>query len=257
MCWWRSIHSCTSTRSEGAPRCSPRTSHFQPHHTATPPLRVTLAFQLPISFRPSIITLVPDLRDGLQPHSRTVPPFHPRSLSHTPLNQTHPPTHHQQWPPSPTPPSCAGTSLPRDRHPLPVNRLTSSSPPTIAPPPTPGSSRSLPRAVRPLAAYRLLSTETKQTIEAIINTAPVVLFMKGTPDAPQCGFSKASVQILRLRVWTAEKFAAYNVLGGMRRCGKGERWPAPSRGKGMVLMGVGAVRYEGILPLGRRFRSCM
>ena len=30
-----------------------------------------------------------------------------------------------------------------------------------------------------------------------IGAAPVVLFMKGTPDFPQCGFSAHTVQILR------------------------------------------------------------
>lgn len=33
-------------------------------------------------------------------------------------------------------------------------------------------------------------------IENTINENPVVLFMKGTPDFPQCGFSGAVVQIL-------------------------------------------------------------
>jgi monothiol glutaredoxin len=33
-------------------------------------------------------------------------------------------------------------------------------------------------------------------IEKTINENPVVLFMKGTPDFPQCGFSGAVVQIL-------------------------------------------------------------
>ena len=34
-------------------------------------------------------------------------------------------------------------------------------------------------------------------IKAHIAKAPVVLFMKGTPDFPQCGFSGRAVQILR------------------------------------------------------------
>ena len=36
--------------------------------------------------------------------------------------------------------------------------------------------------------------------------------MKGTPDLPQCGFSRASVQILSLQGVDPAKFAAYNVL---------------------------------------------
>ncbi len=41
-----------------------------------------------------------------------------------------------------------------------------------------------------------LSPETRQKIEALVNENPVVLFMKGTPDAPQCGFSASVVGII-------------------------------------------------------------
>lgn len=41
---------------------------------------------------------------------------------------------------------------------------------------------------------------------------PVVLFMKGTPSAPQCGFSRATVQILGIQGVDPQKFASYNVL---------------------------------------------
>jgi monothiol glutaredoxin len=34
-------------------------------------------------------------------------------------------------------------------------------------------------------------------IKSIVDSNDVVLFMKGTPDAPQCGFSGQAVQILR------------------------------------------------------------
>lgn len=36
--------------------------------------------------------------------------------------------------------------------------------------------------------------------------------MKGTPELPQCGFSRASIQILGLQGVDPEKFAAFNVL---------------------------------------------
>ena len=39
---------------------------------------------------------------------------------------------------------------------------------------------------------------------------PVVLYMKGTPDAPMCGFSAAAVQILE--ACGAEEVATVNVL---------------------------------------------
>jgi monothiol glutaredoxin len=36
--------------------------------------------------------------------------------------------------------------------------------------------------------------------------------MKGTPSAPQCGFSRATIQILGLQGVDPKKFASYNVL---------------------------------------------
>ncbi|SPN97358.1 probable glutaredoxin [Cephalotrichum gorgonifer] len=62
------------------------------------------------------------------------------------------------------------------------------------------------------AVARLLSTQTRQAIDKAIATAPVVLFMKGTPEAPQCGFSRASVQVLGMQGVDPAKFAAFNVL---------------------------------------------
>ena len=52
-------------------------------------------------------------------------------------------------------------------------------------------------------------TEINQKIKDIISSKDIVLFMKGTPDAPQCGFSMAVSNILKhLNV----KFEGINVL---------------------------------------------
>lgn len=59
---------------------------------------------------------------------------------------------------------------------------------------------------------RLLSTETRAAIDKAVATSPVVLFMKGTPETPQCGFSRASIQILGLQGVDPKKFVAFNVL---------------------------------------------
>ncbi|KAK8037651.1 Monothiol glutaredoxin-5 [Apiospora marii] len=77
--------------------------------------------------------------------------------------------------------------------------------------------RSSAAAMRPapfLSAFqtRLLSDTTRQAIEKAVGSAPVVLFMKGTPETPQCGFSRASIQILGLQGVDPNKFAAFNVL---------------------------------------------
>lgn len=65
--------------------------------------------------------------------------------------------------------------------------------------------------ITPIAA-RFLSAETRQVIDKAVNSAPVVLFMKGTPETPQCGFSRASIQILGLQGVDPAKFSAFNVL---------------------------------------------
>ncbi len=39
--------------------------------------------------------------------------------------------------------------------------------------------------------------QVMERIQAIVETQPVVLFMKGTPQYPMCGYSHAAVQALR------------------------------------------------------------
>lgn len=52
-------------------------------------------------------------------------------------------------------------------------------------------------------------SDVAQTIQDQITKDDVVLYMKGTPVFPMCGFSAAVVQILSQ---TGVKFASYNVL---------------------------------------------
>ncbi|MCJ1275224.1 monothiol glutaredoxin grx5 [Puttea exsequens] len=59
---------------------------------------------------------------------------------------------------------------------------------------------------------RLLSTETRAAIDKAVASRAVVLFMKGTPETPMCGFSRASIQILGLQGVDPNKFSAFNVL---------------------------------------------
>lgn len=59
---------------------------------------------------------------------------------------------------------------------------------------------------------RLMSSDTKAAIEKAVGSANVVLFMKGTPEFPQCGFSRATIQALGQQGVDPMKFAAYNVL---------------------------------------------
>ncbi|CAK7263039.1 monothiol glutaredoxin grx5 [Sporothrix epigloea] len=68
------------------------------------------------------------------------------------------------------------------------------------------------RVSPPLQQRRLLSDHTREAIDRAVTSAPVVLFMKGTPELPQCGFSRAAIQILGLQGVDPDKFAAFNVL---------------------------------------------
>lgn len=52
-------------------------------------------------------------------------------------------------------------------------------------------------------------SEIQKRIENMVQQEPVLLFMKGTPDFPQCGFSAKAVNIL---MEAGVPFAAMNVL---------------------------------------------
>lgn len=52
--------------------------------------------------------------------------------------------------------------------------------------------------------------DAKDIIHKQVTENPVVLYMKGTPDAPMCGFSAAAVQILE--AIGVEEVATVNVL---------------------------------------------
>jgi monothiol glutaredoxin len=52
--------------------------------------------------------------------------------------------------------------------------------------------------------------DTQARIKQFVTSHPVVLFMKGTPHFPQCGFSATAVQILS--ACGVEEFESVNVL---------------------------------------------
>lgn len=92
---------------------------------------------------------------------------------------------------------------------------------------------------------RLLSTETKAAIDKAVGSTPVVLFMKGTPELPQCGFSRASIQILGLQGVDPSKFSAFNVLEDEElRQGLCYRYGHPEQGRGLMWMVSGLKEYS-------------
>ena len=54
-----------------------------------------------------------------------------------------------------------------------------------------------------------MDDQTKNVIQSHINDNDVCLFMKGTPDAPQCGFSMAVTNMLKI---LNVNFKSVNVL---------------------------------------------
>ena len=54
-----------------------------------------------------------------------------------------------------------------------------------------------------------MDQKTKELIENEVGNNEVCLFMKGTPDAPECGFSMAVLNILKI---LEVKFKGINVL---------------------------------------------
>lgn len=72
--------------------------------------------------------------------------------------------------------------------------------------------RGVPISASAAAAQRFLCTAAatpKDEIEKMVKNNKVVVFMKGVPDAPKCGFSNAVVQILRMH---SVPYDSHNVL---------------------------------------------
>nr|AEG19537.1 monothiol glutaredoxin [Glaciozyma antarctica] len=65
---------------------------------------------------------------------------------------------------------------------------------------------------RSATLLRALSTEARSKIDGAVKAHPIVLFMKGTPDLPQCGFSRAVCQILEVQGVKPEKMNTFNCL---------------------------------------------
>ncbi|KAI9209086.1 thioredoxin-like protein [Polychytrium aggregatum] len=82
-----------------------------------------------------------------------------------------------------------------------------------------GALRSVRSAFQPAARFslafnrqqhRLLSDSLRAKFDQAVANNNVVVFMKGTKDAPQCGYSRAVVQILNAQ--GVESFESMNVL---------------------------------------------
>tara|TARA_B100000214_G_scaffold367980_1_gene338855 strand:- start:581 stop:922 length:342 start_codon:yes stop_codon:yes gene_type:complete len=59
---------------------------------------------------------------------------------------------------------------------------------------------------------------TKEELQKVVDDNRVVIFMKGTPDQPQCGFSNRGAQVVNMltKELGIETFASVNVLSDPR-----------------------------------------
>jgi monothiol glutaredoxin len=63
---------------------------------------------------------------------------------------------------------------------------------------------------RILVARYSVDTGSKEYIDGLVKDKKLVVFMKGTPAAPRCGFSNAVVQILDFH--GVQQYDSYNIL---------------------------------------------
>eukprot|EP00036_Acanthoecidae_sp_10tr_P011805 CAMPEP_0182927742 /NCGR_PEP_ID=MMETSP0105_2-20130417/14048_1 /TAXON_ID=81532 ORGANISM="Acanthoeca-like sp., Strain 10tr" /NCGR_SAMPLE_ID=MMETSP0105_2 /ASSEMBLY_ACC=CAM_ASM_000205 /LENGTH=187 /DNA_ID=CAMNT_0025065709 /DNA_START=48 /DNA_END=613 /DNA_ORIENTATION=+ len=57
---------------------------------------------------------------------------------------------------------------------------------------------------------RWISADAKQNLDNLVSTNDIVVFMKGSPDAPQCGFSRTVCVVLDMH--GVKKFVSKDVL---------------------------------------------
>ncbi|PWN46513.1 putative GRX5-glutaredoxin [Violaceomyces palustris] len=63
-----------------------------------------------------------------------------------------------------------------------------------------------------IASRRYLSSEARKKIDEAVQNNPLVIFMKGTPEMPMCGFSRAVCQIMEVQGVKAEFLKTFNCL---------------------------------------------
>ena len=70
-----------------------------------------------------------------------------------------------------------------------------------------------------------MDSQTKARIEALIQTSPIFVFMKGTKLMPQCGFSNNVVQILNAMGMTFETFDVLSDMEIRQGIKEFSEWP--------------------------------
>ena len=66
-----------------------------------------------------------------------------------------------------------------------------------------------PPPIKPEAKAPESTEELNQRLKQLLNSAPVLLFMKGDPNTPRCGFSRQTVELLAT---LDAKYATFDIL---------------------------------------------
>ena len=91
-----------------------------------------------------------------------------------------------------------------------VKNLSSYAPDSTDPPTAPSMSANAPKTMDPNPTSANPSEDDlHERLSGLVKAAPVMLFMKGTPSSPQCGFSRQLVSILREN---GVKYGFFNIL---------------------------------------------
>ncbi|KAL1929752.1 hypothetical protein VTP01DRAFT_1890 [Rhizomucor pusillus] len=59
---------------------------------------------------------------------------------------------------------------------------------------------------------RFISDALRKQLDKDVKSKDIVMFMKGTPEMPMCGFSRAAVQIMQVQGVDFDKVKTFNVL---------------------------------------------
>jgi monothiol glutaredoxin len=70
--------------------------------------------------------------------------------------------------------------------------------------------RTFSRLTRLFSTNSTIDPKAKAKIEELLKSSKVVLFMKGTPEVPRCGFSKYAVKVLNQ--YKVNNFTFFNVF---------------------------------------------
>mmetsp|Transcript_7531 Transcript_7531/g.12913 ORF Transcript_7531/g.12913 Transcript_7531/m.12913 type:complete len:343 (-) Transcript_7531:227-1255(-) len=72
-----------------------------------------------------------------------------------------------------------------------------------------GNPATAPKIAAPKPDAEKLNQQLNARLKALVNAAPIMIFIKGTPDGPRCGFSSQLVQILNKH---GAKYASFDIL---------------------------------------------